>query len=249
MSAGDRIARLANLDLQLEVARLQARRDSQQVLRDSLEKRREFDAEAARAFHEAEDVLVSLDRQIELLREDEAALTVTTPRSGRVLPAPPVISDAQDGDDRPRAMSWLDREHRGNTVPKGTLLCLVGETDRLQAVLRVDEQDVEQIAVGQTVRLRMNALPIQVFRGRVSAVAEHATDEFAHDDASWSETWARIDARTGAGHGEYRLRVELDQSDPRLRIGARGHAAVLVRSEPLGVRIYRALRRTFGFNV
>jgi multidrug efflux pump subunit AcrA (membrane-fusion protein) len=50
----------------------------------------------------------------------------------------------------------------------GDSLLVIGRTDSLELDFGVAQRDIERVAVGQEVRLRVDALPQRTFRGRVT---------------------------------------------------------------------------------
>jgi GAF domain-containing protein/multidrug efflux pump subunit AcrA (membrane-fusion protein) len=91
----------------------------------------------------------SLRRELALLDEQVSAATVRSPVAGVVLTA------------RPQELIGLRPE-------AGDSLLVIGRTDSLELDLGVSQRDIERVAVGQEVRLRVDALPQRTFRGRVT---------------------------------------------------------------------------------
>jgi len=91
----------------------------------------------------------SLRRELALLDEQVSAATVRSPVTGVVLTA------------RPQELIGLRPE-------AGDSLLVIGRTDSLELDLGVRQQDIERVAVGQEVRLRVDALPQRTFHGRVT---------------------------------------------------------------------------------
>jgi GAF domain-containing protein/multidrug resistance efflux pump len=91
----------------------------------------------------------SLRRELALLDEQLAAATVRSPATGIVLTARP-------------------EELVGLRPAAGDSLLVIGRTDSLELDFGVAQRDIERVAVGQEVRLRVDALPQRTFRGRVT---------------------------------------------------------------------------------
>lgn len=91
----------------------------------------------------------SLRRERALLDEQVAAATVRSLVPGVVLTARP-------------------QELIGRRPEAGDSLLVIGRTDSLELDLGVSQRDVERVALGQEVRLRVDALPQRTFYGRVT---------------------------------------------------------------------------------
>ena len=246
--AGDPLARLENLDLDLEVARLTAERDSQQLLLRNLEARRTADPTVAQQIPAAREALAGLSNRLEQLKSDHRRLTLTAPIDGAVLPSrrrrPPTHEAMQ-------LARWhggpLDSANRGCYLETGTLLCLVGDPQRFRADVVIDQSDVDRVRVGQSVRVRLDQLPGTILHGTVEEIAKielampprelTATRRLAVRDDTANQTPA-IDIA-------YQARVRLDDAPAFLTGGTAGEASVTVASETLGRRLARYLARTF----
>jgi multidrug resistance efflux pump len=91
----------------------------------------------------------SLRREAALLAEQVAAATVQSPVDGVVLTARP-------------------QELIGRRPEAGDSLLVIGRIDSLELDLGVRQRDIERVALGQEIRLRVDALPQRTFRGRVT---------------------------------------------------------------------------------
>jgi multidrug efflux pump subunit AcrA (membrane-fusion protein) len=98
-------------------------------------------------------------------------------------------------------------------------LAWIGEPSRVELEMRVPQQEVAQVAVGDRVRARVNALPTVTFEGRVTAIAPRA-----------DTTAERM----------FIVRAVLDNREGLLRPGMAIRARVLTRSRPIAAI---ALRR------
>jgi hypothetical protein len=147
----------------------------------------------------------------------------------------------------------LDPKTLGAHVEPGTLVCLVGDPQKLIATLLVDDTDVKRIEPGQKTRLRMDELPGQVIDGEVVEVARHELDDIENlkmRQADLSPLLVGLVApgRSGALY-EARVRFDLlglrDLETAPLLIGGRGDAKVTAERITIGRRIYRYLAKTF----
>jgi GAF domain-containing protein len=95
----------------------------------------------------------ALRRELALLDEELSLTTVRAPVGGMVL--------------TPRM-----EERTGTSLGEGDQLLVLGRTDTLELEFGVAQQDILEVRPGQTVRLRVDALPSRTFEGRVTSIAE-----------------------------------------------------------------------------
>ena len=102
------------------------------------------------------------------------------PGCGDLLEVEHDMLDGRVGADGAIAQAWVlpldgGESERGSDAEGPHLdrvgLGLVGDPDKFEAILHVDEDDVELVQAGQTVAVRLDHLPGETFRGRVVDVA------------------------------------------------------------------------------
>jgi GAF domain-containing protein/biotin carboxyl carrier protein len=142
----------------------------------------------------------ALREEAALLDELVSATTVRAPLSGVVL--------------TPRI-----EERLGAPLAAGGLVTVLGRTDTLELELGVPQYDVRRVAVGQRVRLRVDALPQRTFEGRVTAIGELPRDT--------------------SGGVAFPVRALVANPDGLLRPGMAAHARVLTASTSLAGRLLR----------
>jgi GAF domain-containing protein len=99
----------------------------------------------------------SLRQELGLLDEEAGLTTVRAPVAGVVL-TPHV------------------NERVGASVDEGDLLLTLGRTDSLELQFGVEQRDINRVVPGQSVHLRVDALPQRTFVGRVTSVGELPVD-------------------------------------------------------------------------
>jgi GAF domain-containing protein/multidrug resistance efflux pump len=117
----------------------------------------------------------------------------------------------------------------GSFVAAGQPVAWLGDPGRMELELRMRQEDVGAVRVGDRVRARVSAFPASVFEGRVTAVAP------------------RADAAGGAP--AFVVRAVLADETQRLRPGMQARARVLTEPVPLAEFLFRRpwrwLRMTF----
>ncbi len=142
----------------------------------------------------------ALREQVRLLEEQVAATTVRAPVSGVVLTPRP-------------------EERVGARLEAGDLVVTLGRTDTLELDFGVPQREISRVAGGQTVRLRVDALPQRTFEGRVSFLGQLPTDT--------------------AGDVQYPVRARVPNPDGLLKPGMAAHAKVLTAATSVAGRLLR----------
>ncbi len=147
----------------------------------------------------------ALAEAIALLEEELARMRLRAPVPGVVLTLRP----------HERLGEWLDA---------GETFVVLGRRDRLEVEARVAERDIQRVAVGQTVRLKVPAQPARTFVGTISEMAAQA------DSAIGRELTVVV-------------RADLDNSAGLLRPGMDARAKIIGNRRPIGYLLARPLVR------
>jgi putative peptide zinc metalloprotease protein len=250
VAAGEDLARLRNVGLSVETLELAGEVERQQARIDGLQARRAFDLDAASQIPAAQEFLADLRTRLDQRRKEETRLVLRAPAAGTIIPPPAIPAKPSESGLLP---DWtgtpLQPRNLGSKLESGTLFCLIGDPQRLEATLYIDQSDVEYVQVGQRVRLRMNALPGRILEGELIELARMdakiAPRELMPQDLPMR---AGSDGVMRPLQTPYQARVRLDDHPYRLPAGSRGQARIHVGSLSLGSRIYRIVQRTFHFD-
>jgi putative peptide zinc metalloprotease protein len=250
---GQELAQLTDFHLESDVRRLSSERGRSRTRVANLEVRAAVDADAASELVVAREMCADIERQLHARRKDKEGLTLKASIDGQVIP-PPSIWDRSEGDQM--LPSWtgtpLESSNLQCFLERGMLLCLVGNPRRQEAIVFVDETDVQLIRPGQRVRIRFDSGPTAFLDGKVVEVAEgdvhFVPPELIAEKDLASRTVAsgnRRPIRT-----TYQVRVTLDKSgDLSILPGARGTAKIAVEPQTLGERFYRAARNALTIDI
>jgi putative peptide zinc metalloprotease protein len=262
VEAGQILARLSNVDLDLEIAHLEGQASQFRARFESLQRERFTDPAASLELGTVEESLASIEEQLAKKRTDREKLLLTAPAAGVVFPGDSV---PQRDDPSGRLPEWhglpLDEQNIGATFREGTTLCLIGEPDRLEAVMLVDESEVEFVQNGQRVALKLDALSWLTIHGTIEQIAENRVDVMSPrlsvksggsvptvTDASGRE-------RPLSAHYEASMVLPSDETarlslEPgTLTPGMRGTARIDVGSRTVGRWLLRLLWQTFNFRL
>jgi putative peptide zinc metalloprotease protein len=254
VAAGDMIAELENIDSRLAAQRLEGQRADVLARIDGIRQRAHADDAALLELAQAEEALGALDEQIQRFGQDLAKLAIRAPASGVIVPPPAKPDEANE---RTHLASWsgrpLELRNVGAFLPASTLVCQIAEPGKLEAVLAIDQEDLDFVAAGQRVDLFVRSLPGERLGGEILHVAEQNMDAAS----------ARLTARGGGqlatrtdGEGlerplsvMYQASVPLEDREGRIVFGATGMARIHTGYEALWRRVWRAGFRTFHFEM
>jgi putative peptide zinc metalloprotease protein len=253
---GEELARLSSVDLDLEIADLEGKAAQSRARLSSLERERFTDPAAGLEIGTVEESLKSVEEQLEKKRKDREELVLVAPRDGVVLPplgVPPSKDAAAAGKLPAWSGSSLDDRNLGATFTEGTILCMLGDADRLESVMVVDQSEVEFITRGQKVDLKLDAFPWRTFTGTVDELAE--THIEAGSERLSVKAGGQVPTKTDESGREmpistsYEAMMAVDDPDAVLTPGMRGTARIQVGSRTVGQWLLRLLWQTFNFRM
>jgi multidrug efflux pump subunit AcrA (membrane-fusion protein) len=220
VAQGDVVARLTSDELELERLQLEGEAEVARVQCRQLRTIRTWSDEALRELPAAEAALANAEAQLAEFSERIATLTLTAPTAGVVIAVP----DRQGRHNAFRLAGWdgslLEAQNRGAWVEPGDVLCTIGDPDRCEALVAVEERDVAQLAAGQPVRLLLDALPTRVLVGEIVDVARRGNERPAEQST--------------IAPGKYHLvKVKLTEVKLPSLVGARGTAKIAARQSTL----------------
>lgn len=251
VQAGAPLATLVNYPLQRERLQLESDRNQQRVQIALLEMQRGTTTDASQNLPAAEQALKELDERLAQLREHESRLMLTAPQAGTVIPPPHKLASAGAAGKLP---AWqgtpLQPENVGSHLAAGTLLCLVGDPARLEAVAVLPQSEVEFVRIGQRVRIALDQWPQEILGGTVEEIAKIEAEAPPEQLAATGQLATRTDSfgRARPLETSYQVRIALDAHRALLLPGAPGRCKIAAQPQPLAQRVGRYLSRTFRFD-
>jgi putative peptide zinc metalloprotease protein len=256
VTEGQVLAELRNMDIDLAITDLTGRRDVLREERAGLERSRLEDPRAAGQIPHVDEMLESVEQQLKKAEEDKAKLRLVAPRAGTVLP-PPLVED------RPHAGNQLDtwsgspfqKENLGAHLEVGTKFCQIGDPKRLEAVMVIDQGDVEFVAQGQLVKIMLNQSAEHAYVSKVESVS---SEDLPIAPAHLSSLHGGPLPTQMSANGTprpltpvFQAIAPLPTEDPHglLRIGLVGRAKISTAPRTLVDRLYRYISRTFNFEL
>ena len=207
---GQVIATLQNPDLSQDVSRVQSKLD--------LEQRQLALLQASYDPSEYQMKLRTrnqLEQQRTVLDEKLSKLLLRSPMNGRVVT--PGVDEKQ-----------------GRFIAKGELFCKVANVDKVKLELPVQEHELQDVHVGDRVKVKLDAFPTKVFEGTVKEIAPAGADYVE----SLAGTYAR-----------FRVLVVMQNPEGKWVSGMRGDAKIMGKKLPVLIRFGRELGRWISSRV
>jgi len=252
VAEGQPLGQLKNAELALEITRL---RGQQEVLRTQLESLKRRSAhrthlgtrDPGSEIPVTEQALADIEQRLEKRLEERSRLTLSSPIAGTVLPTRSRPIRLTAGQLETWSGSPLDESNRGAYLDKGTLFCLVGDPDRLEAMLVVNQTDIEFVRVGQKVRLQLDQVAGCYLDGGITEVSKIDAESAPPELVAAGNLPVRtdVDGATQLVGVFYQVNVAMNDHPYKLLPGAAGKARIHTASMSLARRILRYLSSTF----
>ncbi len=255
VTPGMTLVRLENLDLAREVADLEGQLRGAETGLANLERLRIHDPTAGLQISPQKEQILALRGLLDEKVAELNKLQIEAQVEGVVIP-PPTRSNprAPDG----RLPGWtgspFDPRNAEAAFAEGDLLCLIGQPQVLEAVLVVDQADIDTVRLGEEVRIQLEAYPNQIVRTKVEKIAHDMLE--ASPPSLSIQHGGELDTRTDATgvarplNPSYQVRTSaIERDDLFLQVGMRGKAKISTPWKPLGARVYKYLARTFHFEL
>ena len=254
VNEGQLIATLDNVDARLAMVRLAGERQELGSRLQSL-RHRAFDDEAAgMEIKEVAEAIVAIDDQLARRQQDLDALLIKSPATGVLVPAPTIPKPRNDPS---RLPTWhgspFDAKNLRAFLTEGVPLCQVGEPESVEAILAIDEGDIEFVHSGQAVDIFVTQFPGQKLECQLEQISQldmkvtprslsskSGGDLVTHTDASGTE---RPMSTT------YQANVPLSDEPADLLVGATGQAKIHTGYQTVATRLWRYVCQTFNFDV
>jgi len=247
------LAKLVSIDVELEVDKLQGRLDEAIVSFATLEKEAHLDPNAGARAVLAQQSIEALRQLLDKRTNDIERLTIRAPVAGTILPPPEVpTKESELGKLREWSGTPLDAKNLGSTLPAGTLFCRIGDPTKMEAMLWVDQGDIEFVKEDQTVDLRLNETPGRVWRASVREKskidAKIAPRQLSNKSGGEIATTTDGTGAEKLRSAAYQVRVfPLDDPNGVLRIALAGEAKIYCGTQTPAQMIARGFRQTFHF--
>ncbi|MDX1943938.1 MAG: HlyD family efflux transporter periplasmic adaptor subunit [Pirellulaceae bacterium] len=248
VARGQTIATLDSAEVASNIAQLSADLAREQQRLKNLKILLADDPTAAPLIPAAEKTLEDLRRRLAQWQRDQDRLSLKADRAGIILPPPAVApADTEAGSLSAWVGTPLDRRNRGCYLESGQLVALVGDPQRLEAVLIIEQGDMPLVRLGQRVSLRVEQGPVLSLSGQIVELSQAPARDL---DEGLIRALDLPQATTNSAgprttHQHYQARVALDPHSAPLLTGMHGTAKISTPWQPLASRLWRYLQRTF----
>lgn len=225
---GDSVARLGNPHLAVEQLRLEGELRQAEAWIAHLETRGATTPQARSALPAALARAADLTNQLQQLQADMQKLELTAPRGGTVFPVTPVAAEAAADQLETWSGQALEQRNLGAYFTTGTRLCTVGQADRWQAWLYVNQNRIDQLQPGLPVRLRLEHLPGDVLHGTVESLAKINAQSIPPQlaDQVAQQSGPAPSAPQRPLGSLYQVQVQITSETPLLLVDARASAVI-----------------------
>jgi putative peptide zinc metalloprotease protein len=250
----DVIAELADTEILLAVQRLIAQRADLEARIEGIRQRAHTDEAALLELAHTEETLGALKKQITRLDDDVAKLTIRAPAAGVMVPPPARPHEERN---RMQLASWsgrpLDVRNVGAYLEASTLICRIAQPGKLEAILAIDQEELDFVRSGQRVDLLLASRPGEKLPGQIDHIAEQNME--AAPARLASAAGGQLATRTDQSGVErplsvvYQASVPLDDPTGEIVVGTTGLARIHAGYQPLWQRLWRGACRTFRFEM
>ncbi len=252
VQAGQVLARLENLDLDIQIAQLKHQLAQKQVQLQSLQRLRFSDPTAAAALPEVRETIAALEAQLKEKLQDRQRLVIRAPAAGVFIP-PPWADPVRQEEQLPRWAGYpLEQANLNTWLEAGVVLGHIATPGQWEAVLVVDQSEVELVRLGDPVEMMLDAYPGRVISAQVDRLSseriETASLRLSAQGGGELETRQGPQGTPRPVHTAYQAVCYFrPEPDMKLRLGLRGHGRVAVRPMTCLERFWRFVQQTFRF--
>ncbi len=253
--SGDPIAKLKNPDLEIRLAELKGEEKVAKVQLRNLSYRSRNDIALKSQIETQMELLESIQSLLAKTEEEVERLMVRAKRDGYIIP--PTYRQPQDTGDG-RLPGWtgspLEEKNRGAMLTADDVICEIGKPDAFEAVLIIDQGDVQLVRVGQAVDMKLDSRRLETFSGMITEKSNEPLESASMSMSSQTggDLQTEIDPTTGQikpRNVSYQARVPIEVDDVPMRSGYRGSAKIHVDPMSLGSRLWRVIAKTFNFEL
>jgi len=256
VASGDPLAKLHNEDLDLEINNLQRKAaDLEKSLESLLRERHEPGSQARQEIPATRSQLESAREELRLKYLDVDRLVLRATASGTVI-APPAVPEREDAD-KEVLPTWsgtpLEPRNLDALLQRGTQFCLIGDPHALEAIMVVDQSEIDFIREKQKVEIKLDALPGETLATELADISRIKVTALSRGTSV--KTGGEIETKTDERGIErpistsYQARAVLNNADDTILPGMRGRARIHAEWQSLGRRTWRVIMETLNFNL
>jgi len=243
---GELVAQLRNTEIDVELAQIEGELRLERRKLENLQKRRITEPDVDAMIPAVQERVRDLEGQAAQRRTDAESLKIFAPRSGQIFAVP--HTTATNEQELPTWSGSLhDPRNLGCFLEAGAQICVIGDADRGEALLLIDQADIAAVKAGQAVKLYFGGLVQHRVAGTIAEVAATDLEQLPPLLAKQLQVPTRSGNDQAADPAEtvYLARVPLSGEQTRIVAGAAGVARIEVAPQSLAQRLATYLARTF----
>lgn len=255
VALGDPLICLNDDELGQQIEKLKGRVRVKQAAYESVKFMSQRDYTMLDELDAAKSELTAAEEDLEQREVDLPRLTIRAKVDG-ILLEPPRVNAAANPTSELQGWSGspLKRHNLGAFLDQKTLVGkIVPDPIKMEAIIAIDQGDIEFVRADQQVALFVNQLPNEPFESRTTALApirmQHVPKSLSSRFggplvSQLDETGRDVPLSTN-----YLVSVPLDNSSELVLDGATGYAKIRTGTQSIGKRVWRVVCRTFRFNL
>ena len=258
VNPGDVLLTMENDELDSQILKLEGQVASKRSRFKTLELASHSAANQGGSVNELEVARVELDAAKADLRqrsEDLKRLKVVATQAGYIIPPTKLPEDDDESGD---LVQWhgypLEQRNEGCFLDASTIVArIVPDPDKFEAVLTVDQSDIEYVDSGQEVELLLHTSPWRsvmaetqsIASTKMKSVPKGLSSRFGGDLVTTQD-----DSGTDIPHSAtFQISVPFTAEDMLIVDGCTGKAKVRAGSQTIGRRVWRLAQKTFRFDL
>ena len=262
--AGQELGRLKNVELDIKVAASKGKWEQYNTQLVALHRMGYSNPDSMADIPALEKSKRAVEKQLVEQMDDQKKLVLRAPEAppgadpnkpiGVVMPPPwrenrPTIEG--------QLPSWsgtpLEPRNLGCLLTEGDVFCLIGDPKKMEAILYIDQGDVEFVDEGQEVEILLDELPFDPLKTKIGTVANSETKIVSKRVSTIGGGTLPVEA-DAAGvprpqNAIYQANAPLDNPDGLLWIGLRGRAKIHTAPQTIARRAVRMFFQIFNFKL
>ncbi|TWU13530.1 HlyD family secretion protein [Symmachiella macrocystis] len=200
-------------------------------------------------------------KQVEIRQEQIDDLHVTAPVDGTVFP-PEIVSEPPHHDIYETLPRWhgspLDKRNLGTFLEPGTSVCTIGDPHQKEAILIIDQSEIEFVQEGFPVYIKFDAFPDKTFQCKIEQlsrrVMEDSPSQLSNSLGGELATTQDSSGRMKPLNTSYQALVFIQDPEGHFPMdllvsGLKGRAKIECQRRTLAQVAWRYLAETFHFRL
>ncbi len=187
-------------------------------------------------------------------REYDKLSSIKSPIGGVVFAAPlRPDKPPMDGQLARWSGAPTDPRNLGIYLDTKEILCQIGEAGKFDAILNVDQTDINYVEIGDEVEMVLDAVTFRSFKGAIKEIApeemQYVPSSLGNQGGGSLATRMDAEGNERPASATYNAIVQLDEESLAFKNGFRGSARIKAGTQTLFARLKTYLMRTFHFEM